>query len=123
MINLVERPAVADIETNGIKAFDAAGVEKSLRDVGLAEGRIFDQSILDRADQELRRQYLSQGYYGVEVKTTATPLERNRVRITINVDEGACRVPSSHGALRRTTRVFDSRRASGSDAVRRPETG
>ena len=89
VINLVERPAVADIETNGIKAFDAAGVEKSLRDVGLAEGRIFDQSILDRADQELRRQYLSQGYYGVEVKTTATPLERNRVRITINVDEGA----------------------------------
>ncbi len=89
VINLVERPAVADIETNGIKAFDADGVEKSLRDVGLAEGRIFDQSILDRADQELRRQYLSQGYYGVEVKTTATPLERNRVRITINVDEGA----------------------------------
>ena len=89
VVNLIERPAVADIETNGIRAFDAEGVEKSLRDVGLAEGRIFDHSILDRADQELRRQYLSQGYYGVEVKTTATPLERNRVRITINVDEGA----------------------------------
>ena len=70
VVNLIERPAVADIETNGIRAFDAEGVEKSLRDVGLAEGRIFDHSILDRADQELRRQYLSQGYYGVEVKTT-----------------------------------------------------
>lgn len=89
VINLIERPAVASIETSGIKAFDKEGVEKSLRDVGLAEGRIFDQSILDRADQELRRQYLSRGYYGVDVKTTATPLERNRVRITINVDEGA----------------------------------
>ena len=64
-------------------------MEKSLRDVGLAEGRIFDHSILERADQELRRQYLSQGYYGVDIKTSATPLERNRVRITINVDEGA----------------------------------
>ena len=47
VLNLTERPAVASIETNGIKAFDKAGVEKSLRDVGLAEGRIFDQSILD----------------------------------------------------------------------------
>lgn len=89
VINLIERPAVAAIDTTGIKAFDKDGVEKSLREVGLAEGRIFDQSILDRADQELRRQYLSRGYYGVEVKTTATPLERNRVRITIQVDEGA----------------------------------
>ncbi|MDO4936876.1 MAG: outer membrane protein assembly factor BamA [Sutterellaceae bacterium] len=89
VVNLIERPAVASIETSGIKAFDKEGVEKSLRDVGLAEGRIFDQSILDRADQELRRQYLSRGYYGVDVKTTATPLERNRVRITINVDEGS----------------------------------
>lgn len=89
VINVVERPAVAAIETNGIKAFDKEGVEKSLREVGLSEGRIFDHSILERADQELRRQYLSQGYYGVDIKTSATPLERNRVRITINVDEGS----------------------------------
>ncbi len=89
VVNVIERPAVAAIETNGIKAFDKDGVEKSLRDVGLSEGRIFDHSILERADQELRRQYLSQGYYGVDIKTSATPLERNRVRITINVDEGS----------------------------------
>lgn len=89
VLNLTERPAVASIETNGIKAFDKAGVEKSLRDVGLAEGRIFDQSILDRADQEMRRQYLSRGFYGVKVTTNTTPLERNRVRVTMNVDEGS----------------------------------
>lgn len=88
VVELTERPAIASIETSGLKAFDKDGVEKSLRGVGLAEGRIFDQSILDRADQELRRQYLSKGYYAVDVKTTTTPLERNRVRVTINVDEG-----------------------------------
>jgi len=88
VVSLVERPAVATIASHGIKIFDKAAVEKSLRDVGLAEGRIFDQSTLERADQELRRQYLARGYYGVNVKTTATPLERNRVGITINVDEG-----------------------------------
>ncbi len=88
VVHLVERPAVATIETHGIKTFDKEAVEKSLRDVGMAEGRIFDQATLDRADQELRRQYLSKGYYGVSVRTTVTPLERNRVRITIAVDEG-----------------------------------
>lgn len=88
VVQIVERPAVATIETSGIKAFDKDAVEKSLRDVGMAEGRIFDQAVLERADQELRRQYLARGYYGVSVKTTVTPLERNRVRITINVDEG-----------------------------------
>lgn len=88
VVSLVERPAVATITTHGIKVFDKVAVEKSLRDVGLAEGRIFDQSTLERADQELRRQYLARGFYGVNVKTTATPLERNRVGITIDVDEG-----------------------------------
>lgn len=88
VVQIVERPAVATIETSGIKAFDKAGVEQSLRDVGLAEGRIFDQSILDRADQELRRQYLARGYYGVNIKTSVTPLERNRVRLNIDVQEG-----------------------------------
>ena len=88
VVHIVERPAVATIETHGIKAFDKDAVETSLRDVGMAEGRIFDQATLDRADQELRRQYLARGYYGVKIKTIATPLERNRVRITINVDEG-----------------------------------
>ena len=106
VVHIVERPAVATIETHGIKAFDKDAVETSLRDVGMAEGRIFDQATLDRADQELRRQYLARGYYGVKIKTIATPLERNRVRITINVDEGRA---SSIASIRFTgNRLFDA---------------
>ena len=89
VVHLIERPAVATIETNGIKAFDKQEVEKSLRAAGLAEGRIFNSATLDKATQELRRQYLAKGHYGVEVTTNVSPLERNRVRVTINVDEGA----------------------------------
>ena len=88
VIQLQERPAVASISTQGIRAFDNAAIEQSLRDVGMAEGRIFDHATLDRADQEMRRQYLARGYYGVDVKTTVTPLDRNRVRLSIVVDEG-----------------------------------
>lgn len=88
VVRVQERPSVAEIHTTGITEFDKKGVEKSLRDVGLAEGRIFDRSILERATQELRRQYLARGHYSVEAKTTVTPLERNRVRVSIDVDEG-----------------------------------
>ena len=83
-----ERPAISAIDLSGVTEFDKDQVLKSLRDVGLAEGRIFDRSVLERAEQELRRQYLSRGLYGVEVKTTVTPIERNRVNVSVAATEG-----------------------------------
>jgi outer membrane protein insertion porin family len=83
-----ERPAVAAVELSGVKEFDKDQVMKSLREVGLTEGRIFDRALLERSEQELRRQYLSRGLYGVEVKTTVTPIERNRVNVSMIVNEG-----------------------------------
>ena len=83
-----ERPAISAIEFTGIKEFDKEQLKKGLREVGLAESRIFDRATLEKAEQELKRQYLSRGRYAVEVKATVTPLERNRVAINFTVDEG-----------------------------------
>ena len=83
-----ERPAIASVELNGVKEFDKDQVKKSLRDVGLAEARIFDRSLLERAEQELKRQYLGRGRYSAQITTTVTPVERNRVNIVMNVEEG-----------------------------------
>jgi len=83
-----ERPAIASVDISGIKEFDKDQVKKSLREVGLAEARIFDRSLLDRAEQELKRQYLGRGRYGAQITTTVTPVERNRVNIVMTVDEG-----------------------------------
>jgi outer membrane protein insertion porin family len=83
-----ERPAIAAIDFVGLKAFDKEQMKKGLRDVGLAESRIFDRALVERAEQELKRQYLSQGHYAVQVTTTVTPLERNRVGINFSVEEG-----------------------------------
>src|SRR4026207_2225413 len=83
-----ERPAVAQIDFSGMKEFEPDAVRKVLRENGLAEGRIFDRSVLELAEQEIKRQYLSRGMYGAEVQTTVTPLERNRVGINIAVTEG-----------------------------------
>ncbi|HXM83715.1 MAG TPA: outer membrane protein assembly factor BamA [Burkholderiales bacterium] len=83
-----ERPAVAQIDFSGMKEFENEQLRKALRELGLAEGRIFDRSVLDLAEQEIKRQYLSRGYYAAEVQTTVTPLERNRVGINMAVTEG-----------------------------------
>ncbi len=83
-----ERPAIASVTFTGLKAFEKEQIKKGLADVGLAESRIFDRSLVDKAEQELKRQYLTRGYYGVQITTTITPLERNRVGINFAVDEG-----------------------------------
>jgi outer membrane protein insertion porin family len=88
IVMIEERPAIAQIDFSGIKQFDTAGLRRSLRELGLAESRIFDRALLEQAEQELKRQYLSRGLYGVEVQTTVTPLERNRVGLNFSVTEG-----------------------------------
>lgn len=83
-----ERPTIADVEFVGTKEFDKEALQKAMRDVGLAEGRPFDKALADRAEQELKRQYISRSLYGAEVVTTVTPIERNRVNLTFSVTEG-----------------------------------
>jgi outer membrane protein insertion porin family len=83
-----ERPSIAQIDFTGVKEFDKDALLKGVRQIGLAEGRIFDRGVVDRAEQELKRQYLSRGKYAAEVNTTITPLERNRVSINFGVVEG-----------------------------------
>src|SRR5687767_3314398 len=83
-----ERPSVAQIEFTGLREFDKDTVLKAMGQIGLAEGRIFDKGLLDRAEQELKRQYLSRGRYAANVSTTVTPLERNRVSLNFSVEEG-----------------------------------
>ena len=83
-----ERPSVAGVEFIGTKEFDKDVLRKSMRDVGLAEGRPFDKALLDRAEQELKRQYLNRSLYAAEVVTTVTPIERNRVNLSFTVSEG-----------------------------------
>lgn len=83
-----ERPTIANVEFVGTKEFDKKALQQSMRDVGLAEGRPFDKALADRAEQELKRQYISRSLYGAEVVTTVTPIERNRVNLTFSVVEG-----------------------------------
>ena len=88
VITIQERPSIAQIEFNGTKEFNKTDLLKGFRGMGLAEGRIFDRGLLDKAEQELKRQYISRGKYSVQITTTATPLERNRIAVRFDVVEG-----------------------------------
>jgi len=83
-----ERPSISQIQWVGLKEFDKDALTKSLKEVGLSEGRPFDKALADKAEQELKRQYITRSLYGAEVVTTVTPVDRNRVNLTFTVTEG-----------------------------------
>ncbi|MCG1039275.1 MULTISPECIES: outer membrane protein assembly factor BamA [Burkholderiaceae] len=88
VVNVQERPAIGSVDFAGIHEFDKENLTKALRAVGLSNGRYYDKALVDKAEQELKRQYLTRGYYAAEVKTTVTPIDRNRVSILLSVVEG-----------------------------------
>lgn len=88
VVVLNERPAIAEINITGNKDMETDALKRALTDVGLKEGRVFNQSLLDKIEQELQRQYFGRGKYGVKIDSKVTPLERNRVAVNIEITEG-----------------------------------
>ncbi|THK43272.1 outer membrane protein assembly factor BamA [Methylophaga sp. SB9B] len=88
VIKVSERPAISSIEFVGNKDLDSDELTKSLRQIGFAEGQVFEQAMLERVELELQRQYFSRGKYGVTIDSEVTPLSRNRVAVRINMAEG-----------------------------------
>ena len=88
VVSVTERAAISKIEIKGNQELDSKALLDGLEQIGLAEGRVFDRSLLEKVEQELRRQYFSSGKYAVKIKTTVTPLDRNRVGILIDISEG-----------------------------------
>lgn len=97
VVIIEERPIIANVSFVGLKEFDTEALSKSLKEVGIGEGKPFDKALADRAEQELKRQYLTRSLYGAEVTTTITPLERNRVNVSFTVTEGE---PAKIGEVR-----------------------
>lgn len=88
IVNVVERPSIAKIVFEGNKDLSKEDLTKALDKIGLSEGKIFDRSVLDKVEVELKRQYLSHGKYSLKIKTEVANLTRNRVGIRIDISEG-----------------------------------
>jgi len=88
VIRVQERPAIASISLSGNKAIKDEDMYPVLADIGLAQGEVYQPQSLDRIKQELVKQYFSQGRYAVQVDSRVVELDRNRVRISITIEEG-----------------------------------
>jgi outer membrane protein insertion porin family len=88
LVIVEERPIISSVEFVGTKEFDKDTLKKALREIGLSDGRPFDKALADRAEQEIKRQYINKSLYGAEITSTITPIERNRVNLTFSVIEG-----------------------------------
>jgi outer membrane protein insertion porin family len=88
VVKVTERPAIDKLTITGNKEIKTEDLLKGLKQIGLAEGETFDRQSLDRVTQELNREYDDRGKYNVAITPSVTPLDRNRVDITITVAEG-----------------------------------
>lgn len=88
IIEVQERPAIADITISGNRQIPTDNLMPVLAEIGISEGEVFNQQALDQIRQEMVRQYFSQGRYAVDVDARVTDLPRNRVNIRIQVEEG-----------------------------------
>ena len=88
VVSVVERPSIGSIEFVGNDELDTEDLVAALEQVGFAEGRVFNRSVLDQVEQELHRTYFAAGRYGAGVTGTVTPLERNRVAVRFDITEG-----------------------------------
>ncbi len=83
-----ERPSISSVQIEGNKDISTDDLKKALKGIGLMEGKVFDRAVLDKVEQELRRQYYSRGKYGVTIESSVTDQPRNRVAINITISEG-----------------------------------
>lgn len=105
VVRVQERPSVGGIAITGNKDIATDDLKEALKKIGLAEGRTFDRALLDQVERELERQYFARGKYGVSIKTEVKPLARNRVDISLKIDEGD--VARIHQIILVGNRAFD----------------
>ena len=83
-----ERPAISGVEYSGNKDVDDETIETALAQIGVAEGRVFRESLLGQLVQAIEEQYFAKGRYSAKVDAVVTPVDRNRVAISLAIDEG-----------------------------------
>lgn len=84
-----ERPSIESFVIEGNKDIKTEDLQMSLRNVGLSPGKTFDQSVLDEVERFMTEQYFSRGKYGVQIDTKVEEVPGNRVRISVDIKEGA----------------------------------
>nr|WP_299243937.1 outer membrane protein assembly factor BamA [uncultured Halomonas sp.] len=89
IIQVEERPSISRIEIDGNSQVADEDLRKGMAEAGLAEGQVLQRASLDEVQRQLEQLYHSQGRYSASIDTSIEPVDRNRVQVNIEVDEGA----------------------------------
>lgn len=88
IVNVVERATIGSISVVGNKEIPADKMKELLKQMNLVKGRVFQNDVLERLGMELKQAYIARGKYNSRIETKVTPLNDNRVAITVTVSEG-----------------------------------
>ncbi|MCG7601640.1 outer membrane protein assembly factor BamA [Halomonas sp. McH1-25] len=89
VIHVVERPSISRIEIEGNSQVAEEDLLKGMAETGLAEGQVLQRASLEEVERQLEQLYHSQGRYSASIDTSVEPVDRNRVQVNIDVNEGA----------------------------------
>ena len=89
LVQVVERPSIGSISIDGNQKIPTDELQSSLRQAEIALGRVYNRSLLETVERELRRVYFSAGNYGSQIDINVEELDRNRVALDIDIVEGA----------------------------------
>jgi outer membrane protein insertion porin family len=88
VIVVLERPSILEFTFEGNKDIKDEDLQNVLMENGLTAGKTFDRSTLDQLTQSLTDEYYGRGKYAARVTPTVEELEDNRVRVSIEIEEG-----------------------------------
>ncbi|WP_268801666.1 outer membrane protein assembly factor BamA [Piscirickettsia litoralis] len=96
VVKVHERPVIGEIVTEGHHSIPKEALQQALTSTGLVQGHIYNAYLLKQIKQQLQDEEYNRGFYNARVTTKLTKLERNRVKVTIDISEG---VPSVIGGI------------------------
>ena len=88
LIDIKERPTIDEIFIEGNKQIKTDALLDGLKNSGISEGALYKRSVFESLSVELERQYSSQGKYSAEVEVSTEDLPKNRIKLSVEIDEG-----------------------------------
>ena len=88
IVVVAERPAISGVDYSGNKDIDDETIDTALAQIGVAEGRVFREPLLEQLVQAIEEQYFAKGRYSAKVDAVVTPVDLNRVAVSLTIDEG-----------------------------------
>lgn len=88
VITVLERPSVAEITIEGNSVLETEDIIDNMATADIAEGQIFTRAALEVIRQGIQDVYSSRGRYGAAVEIEVEELPRNRVAISLDINEG-----------------------------------